>query len=115
MGARTSSKRPPGAAAALEKTSSKRPPGAAAALEEQRPAVSGGAARSGAFPLAAPSRQLSAATSDGRPAPGVRRQPCRQSLESGRTGLVPGFALDADRLAQLRVFSDAERHAIAKG
>src|SRR5436309_586494 len=47
------------------KTSSKRPPGAAAALEEQRPAVSGGAARSGAFPLAAPPRQLSAATSDG--------------------------------------------------
>ncbi len=25
------------------------------------------------------------------------------------------FALDADRLAQLRVFSDAERHEIAKG
>lgn len=28
---------------------------------------------------------------------------------------MPGFALDADRLAQLRVFSDAERHEIAKG
>jgi hypothetical protein len=28
---------------------------------------------------------------------------------------VPGFGLDADRLAQLRVFSDAERHAIARG
>ena len=28
---------------------------------------------------------------------------------------MQGFALDADRLAQLRVFSDAERHAIANG
>jgi hypothetical protein len=28
---------------------------------------------------------------------------------------VQGFALDANRLAQLRVFSDAERQAIAKG
>ena len=28
---------------------------------------------------------------------------------------MPGFALDADRLAQLRVFSDAERNAITKG
>jgi hypothetical protein len=28
---------------------------------------------------------------------------------------VHGFVLDADRLAQLRVFSDAERHEIAKG
>ena len=28
---------------------------------------------------------------------------------------MPGFVLDADRLAQLRVFSDAERHEIAKG
>jgi HPt (histidine-containing phosphotransfer) domain-containing protein len=28
---------------------------------------------------------------------------------------VAGFGLDDDRLAQLGVFSDAERHAIAKG
>jgi hypothetical protein len=28
---------------------------------------------------------------------------------------VQGFGLDADRVAQLRVFSDAERRAIAKG
>jgi HPt (histidine-containing phosphotransfer) domain-containing protein len=28
---------------------------------------------------------------------------------------VQGFALDADRLAQLRVFSEPERQAIAKG
>lgn len=28
---------------------------------------------------------------------------------------MQGFALDADRLAQLRVFSDTERHEIAKG
>jgi HPt (histidine-containing phosphotransfer) domain-containing protein len=41
--------------------------------------------------------------------------PRRATLESCKTRGVPGFGLDDDRLAQLGVFSDAERHAIAKG
>jgi hypothetical protein len=36
-------------------------------------------------------------------------------LGSDKTGCVQRFALDGDRLAQLRVFSDGERQAIAKG
>jgi hypothetical protein len=41
-------------------------------------------------------------------------RPCRRTLECGKTGPMPASALDADRLAQLRVFSQSELQAIAE-